>query len=134
MNAFKMDMAHGRGPRISSSRTVVRSAILAVTVAAVLAAAPAQAADASVTCANAKQKAASKKLSAKVKCHGTARKKGESVDPACLTKAEGKFNDAFAKAESKGDCATTNDAAEIEALVDDTLASLLAAVSAVPLN
>ena len=43
--------------------------------------------DPGVACAVSKQKAAAKKLSAKVKCHGTALKKGVAVDAACLTKA-----------------------------------------------
>jgi len=34
---------------------------------------------------------------------------------ACLTTAEGKFGTAFGKAESKGGCLTTNDAAWITA-------------------
>lgn len=129
MNAFDMEMMPGRAPRSSWRGAAVRSAILAVTVAAMLAAAPARAADPPVTCAAAKQKAASKKLSAKVKCHGTARMKGQDVDAACLAKAEEKFEGAFQKAEAKGGCFTTNDAAAVESFVDGTLASLLTALS-----
>jgi len=79
-------------------------------------------------CAAAKQKAAAQKFSGKVKCHGTALKKGEPVDAACLTKAEGKFDGAFAKAEAKGGCATTGDADDIELLIDNALTDLLAAL------
>ena len=80
--------------------------------------------DPGVACAVSKQKAAAKKLSAKVKCHGTAMKKGVAVDAACLTNAEAKFDESFAKAEAKGGCITTADAATIEALIDDTLDEL----------
>jgi len=83
------------------------------------------AADPGAKCAAAKQKAAAKKLSGKVKCHGNAIKKEITVDPACLTKAETKFETSFAKAEAKGGCVTTGDVDAIEALIDDTLAQLL---------
>jgi hypothetical protein len=88
--------------------------------------------DPGVACAVSKQKAAAKKLSAKVKCHGTALKKGIAVDAECLTKAEGKFNDSFTKAEDKGGCVTTGDTAAIEATIDATLANLLAALPSAP--
>jgi len=81
-------------------------------------------------CAASKQKAAAKKLSDKVKCHGVAIKKAIAVDAACLTKAETKFEDAFQKAESKGGCATNADVDDIELLIDDTLDQLLAALPA----
>jgi hypothetical protein len=77
-----------------------------------------------------KQQAAAKKLTAKVKCWGVALKKGKAVDPACLAKAEQKFDDAFAKAEEKGGCLTSNDAAAVETLVDGWLGELLAALPA----
>lgn len=86
------------------------------------------AADPAANCAAAKQKAAAKKLNDKVKCHGKAIKKGLDVDPACLAKAESKFDVSFAKAEGKGGCVTEGDAASIELLIDDTLAQLLAAL------
>ncbi len=79
-------------------------------------------------CATSKQKAAAKKLLAKVICHGNAIKKSVPVDPACLTKAETKFNEAFTKAEGKGGCTTTGDTAAIEQLIDETLADLLEAL------
>ena len=48
-------------------------------------------------------------------------------------KAEGKFVESFTKAEAKGGCVTTADAAAIEVIVDDTLDELLAALpSAAP--
>ena len=84
--------------------------------------------DPGVACAVAKHKAAVKKLSEKMKCHDNALKKGEAVDPACLTKAEGKFDDSFAKAEAKGGCVSTDDAPTIEATIDDMLVELLQAL------
>ena len=86
--------------------------------------------DLGALCAASKQKAAAKKFSDKVKCHGKAIKKGIAVDPACLTKAEGKFQAAFTKAEGKGGCLTTGDVNDIETLMDDTLTDLLEAIPA----
>jgi len=79
-------------------------------------------------CATSKQKAAAKKLTQKVACHGKAIKKSIPVDPVCLEKAETKFNEAFTKAEGKGGCTTTGDNAAIELLIDETLADLLEAL------
>jgi hypothetical protein len=79
-------------------------------------------------CATAKQKAAAKKLTMKVMCHGKAIKKGEPVDATCLMKAETKFNESFTKAEAKGGCTTIGDTADIEMLIDTTLADLLEAL------
>jgi hypothetical protein len=87
---------------------------------------PADAAtDPGVACAVAKQKAAAKMLSDEVKCHGTALKKGAAVDPACLMKAEAKFDASFVKAEAKGGCVTMSDAATIKPILYGTLDDLL---------
>lgn len=109
------------------SRFTVVAAIAALSLVATVA----RAADPGATCAAAKQKAAAKKLSDKVKCHGSAIKKGVEVDAACLSKAEEKFDSAFAKAEAKGGCVTVGDAAAIETLMDSTLTQLLTALPAV---
>jgi hypothetical protein len=77
------------------------------------------------TCAAAKLTAASKKTVSKLACYGKAIKKGIPVDSACLTKAEQKFTTAFAKAEAKGSCRTTGDAAQVEAQVDAMVATLV---------
>ena len=53
-------------------------------------------------CAAAKLKAANKKTSAKLKCHQKALAKGKTADPGCLSRAELRFDTAFAKAEVKG--------------------------------
>jgi hypothetical protein len=72
-------------------------------------------------CAAAKRKAAGKKLAAKLGCYAKAKSKAPfSVDPACLTKAEGKFSAAFAKAGAA--CPGTT--AAIEALVDNCVNTL----------
>jgi hypothetical protein len=82
-------------------------------------------------CEAAKEKAAGKKAASKLTCHAKAVSKGAAVDPLCLTKAEDKFVSGFAKAEDKGDCAATGDAAAIEALVDSLVSTVLAIVQPV---
>jgi len=88
-------------------------------------------------CAAAKMKAAANKAKKKLGCHATAAKKGLPVDAECLMKAESKFVEAFQKAEDKGGCATVNDAASIESIVDVFVNSIVAALPTVappPLN
>lgn len=113
--------------------TTVRPAALAAVALLLLAATGALAAtEPASICAIAKQKAAALKLSGKLKCHGAAIKKGVAVDGDCLDKVETKFVDAFAKAESRGGCATTGDADDIELLIDGTLEDLLTALPGGP--
>jgi hypothetical protein len=71
-------------------------------------------------CSGSKRKAAGKKANAKLKCvaKAAASKQSSPVDPLCMTKAEDKFDRAFTKADDKGGCLATDDAATIEALVD----------------
>jgi hypothetical protein len=69
-------------------------------------------------CAAAKQKAAVKKIAAKLKCYQKAAATGDPVDSGCLTAAEGKFDAAVAKANAKGGCVRTGDAPTIEAAAD----------------
>ena len=76
-------------------------------------------------CSVAKSQAATKKIAAKLKCHEKATSKALPVDPACLQKAEAKFNDAIAKAEKKGGCLVTGDGATIEGAVDSCVGSVL---------
>jgi hypothetical protein len=96
--------------------------------ATVLTAAPAVAASVGARCAYFKQRAGGKKASDKLNCHAKAVVKGAVVDPACLTKAEGKFAAAFQKAEMSGGCTTPGDAAAIEAAVDTFVSDMLAAL------
>jgi len=69
-------------------------------------------------CAGSKIKAAGKKASGILGCHSKAATKNTPIDAACTGKVEGKFTSAFGKAEAKGGCNTTGDAAAIEAKVD----------------
>jgi len=70
-------------------------------------------------CAASRQKAAGKKIKAKMGCQSKAKAKNTAVDPACLTKAEAKFSSAFAKTSG---CPGT--ASGIESLVDSCVATL----------
>ena len=80
-------------------------------------------------CAGAKTKAAGAKVYAKTKCYQKALATGAVVDPACLAKAEQKFVAAFGKAEAKGGCTVTGDAAAVEVLVDACLANFTTAIT-----
>jgi hypothetical protein len=70
-------------------------------------------------CAASKIKAASKKLSANLKCIAKAVSKGAPVDGTCLSNADTKFNGAISKAETRGGCAIPGDGPTFEALVDN---------------
>ena len=68
-------------------------------------------------CAAGKLKCAATSLSALLKCHAVAEKKGTPVDPVCLQKARAKLinetapeKGCFEKLEAKGGCLTTDDA------------------------
>jgi hypothetical protein len=82
--------------------------------------------DPGAICASAKQKAAGKKAADKLKCHSKGTAHNAPADPDCLTKAEMKFEMAFAMAEAKGGCAVTGDAAAIEAQVDNFVSTVVA--------
>ena len=70
-------------------------------------------------CTGAKLKAAGKKSSCKLGVYAKAASKNVPVDSTKLDDCEAKFNAAFAKAESKGDCvAPAGDADAIEGKVD----------------
>src|SRR5438874_331554 len=69
-------------------------------------------------CNASKLTATGKKCYAKVRCVGVAAAKGGAVDGQCLTRAETNFASAFAKANAKGTCSTSGDAATIEGKVD----------------
>ena len=92
-----------------------------------LAAVPAMSAtDPVVKCLASKQKAAGKKIAAKMGFYSKAKSKAVAVDPACLTKAEAAFSAAFTKAEAKGACPGTTPA--IEGQVDTCVNTLVADV------
>ncbi len=94
-------------------------------VADVVGALPSGGTKAGQKCAAGKIKEAGKKADAKLKCHSKAIGKSVDVDPGCLQKAEDKFLKAFGKAETKGGCATSGDAATLEARVDQLVAAVL---------
>jgi hypothetical protein len=84
-------------------------------------------------CIAAKQKAAAKKVTSKLKCYETATLKGLAVDSTCLMTAETKFNAAITKAESAGACAVTGDGAFIESTVD-TCVNVVGALGCTPVG
>jgi hypothetical protein len=69
-------------------------------------------------CEGAKIKAAAKKANCKAQLEAKQASKGGTIDPAKVAKCEASFSKSFAKAEAKGGCNTTGDAATIEAKVD----------------
>ncbi|MCG8673192.1 MAG: hypothetical protein MI867_27640, partial [Pseudomonadales bacterium] len=82
-------------------------------------------------CAAAKLKATGKEAKAFHFCHAKAIKREEAVDVDCLDKAGQKHFDAFDKAENKGGCTTTGDAAALDGLVDGATGAALAIVDPV---
>ena len=76
-------------------------------------------------CAIAKNKAASKKIAAKLKCWQKAYAGAPTADPSCLSAAEEKFTLAIASAEKKGGCVVTGDASAIEGAVDSCVTSVV---------
>jgi hypothetical protein len=83
-------------------------------------------------CAAAKLKAAAKKISAKLACHQQALMHGGAPSPTCLAHATSAFTLAFARAEAKGGCAVTGDAASVEAEIDTMVTSLVGDFPVVP--
>jgi hypothetical protein len=83
-------------------------------------------------CAAAKLKAAAKKLSAKLACHQKALMHGGAPSATCLAHATSAFTLAFARAETKGGCAVTGDAASVEAEIDAMVTSLVSDFPVVP--
>jgi hypothetical protein len=74
-------------------------------------------------CAVLKVRAAIRKAGAEGSCRERALAKGTPVDPACLTKAEFKFDTAMGKADAAGTCPGT--AAQLEAQVDAFVGTLV---------
>ena len=69
-------------------------------------------------CLQAKLKASAKRASGKMSCWSRAAARNDVVDDSCLARAESRFDGAFAKAELRGGCARTGDAAAVAAAVD----------------
>ena len=106
------------------SRTM-RWTMIAIAGMVLHAAASQAAGDPGAVCAAAKQKATGKKAAAKLNCHAKATSTNSTVDQACLDKADEKFMKAIAKAEAKGGCAITGDAASLESMVDSFVDSVV---------
>lgn len=114
----------------------MKTAILTVVVCAMLLWAGAVLATATPgqICAATKQTAAGQEAKGKLACYAMYAKRGVSFDIAtCLTNAETRFSKAFQNAEftaggSLRGCAVTGDAAAIEALVDNFVAAVVAAL------
>jgi hypothetical protein len=68
-------------------------------------------------CQSNKVKTTGKLAAALLGCHSKAAKSNVPVDQACLDKARSKHTGTFAKAELKGGCDTTGDAATVQGLV-----------------
>ena len=82
-------------------------------------------------CNVAKNKAAAKKIGAKLKCWQKALATGAaSADPACLMAAETKFTTAIGKIDAKGGCVHTGDASTIEGFADQCVSNIVALTSA----
>jgi hypothetical protein len=77
-------------------------------------------------CAPAKLRAAGKKATMKIACYRRALQSGSSLDTNCIARAEERFVRAFAAADARGGCATTGDAGDVEAIVDQFVADLVA--------
>jgi hypothetical protein len=114
-------------PRMARSTSIVVGIALLWTMAAANAGAakpltPAQ------KCSAAKRAAAGKELACRLSCTAKATIKGlPSDDPSlatCLAACSTRFTAAFAKAEHKGGCQTTNDAGNVETDLDAFLATL----------
>src|SRR6185503_18202695 len=106
------------GPMSRASICLFLLAVVPVTASVHAAVSPA------AKCAAAKQKAAVKKVGGKLKCHQKAAATGDPVDADCLAAVEEKFAAAIAKADSKGGCVRTGDAAAIEAAADRCIADI----------
>lgn len=75
-------------------------------------------------CAAAKLAATSRKTAAELHCHQKALLHGQPVDASCIAFASARFTAAFERAEKKGGCTVTGDAATVEAEVDAYVAEL----------
>jgi hypothetical protein len=84
-------------------------------------------------CAAVKQKAAGKKIAARLGCYSKAVAKTVPVDPDCLAKANTKFSATFAKADAAGGCTIPGDATAQELAADSAVATIAAAEAATPI-
>ena len=80
-------------------------------------------------CATAKLKAAGQTAAGLLGCHASAVKRGDPLDAGCLAKSHAKLTSAFARAESKGGCASSGDSGAVTSTLDDFVAALAAALA-----
>jgi hypothetical protein len=85
-----------------------------------------QSAGATSTCDTYKLKAAGRKAANKLRCFALTG--GGPADPACLQRAEDRFNADDARAETAGSCASPGNAAEIEADIDQFVTEFVASL------
>lgn len=83
-------------------------------------------------CASSKLKGAGRYGKALLKCHSKATRRGESVDPACLSKAAEKQTRTFDKAEAKGGCVTVDDEGSTGTSMDTDVDGIVAALAPDP--
>lgn len=102
----------------------------AIVLATLLTATAAIAATGGERCASTKLRLAGHKANGKVRCHARAVLHGASADAECLARVEEKFQSAWTRIEARGGCVTTNDADEVEQLVDAFVDGLVAALPA----
>jgi hypothetical protein len=69
-------------------------------------------------CAKAKLTAVTAAAQATARCHARTIRRGDPVDQRCLTQAQNGLATAFQRAEAKGGCVSTNDAAALQDDVD----------------
>ena len=86
--------------------------------------------EASRKCSASKRKAAGKKAAGLLKCYAKATKKGEALDPDCVTKIETKAAKAFEKAELKGGCAVGGNIGDVCTIVDNTVDEVIGSLVA----
>jgi cysteine-rich repeat protein len=126
--ALMFSKAETKGGCGASGNALAVEAQVDEQVSAVVSAIPVGADVTSRACAAAKIKAAAKKSKSRLGCFVKAEKKAAGVDSACLDKVEAKFNAAFAKVDGRGGCASVDDAAAIEGLVDLGISNVIAEV------
>jgi len=114
-----------------SNGLALTAAVMGLVASLAASAAPAHAAaPANIRCAVAKRKAAVKKLHAVDACFGKPpTTTTQPPDPACLAKAEQKFQQEFSRIEARGGCVPeTGDAATATRVVDQCETSLVRAL------
>jgi hypothetical protein len=109
---------------------VLRVIGLALAAAAALATSVAFSSTAGERCAAVKLRLAGQKANGKLRCHARSVLHGTGPDAACLARTEAKFLAAWTRVETRGGCATMNDAAAVEQQVDAFVDGLVGALPA----